>query len=428
MQHPSRAGKPTGRRLRSGPVAGGDESFDVVVIGAGIVGLATARALLLKRPQLRLAVLEKESAAGTHQTGHNSGVIHSGIYYKPGSLKARLCIEGKRKLELYATERGIPFEACGKLIVALDAQELPRLDELHRRAVANGVEGLRELGPDELRDVEPHATGLRALHAPHTGIIDYGGVTLAYADDVRAMGGQILTGRGVTGFASSAREVRIETDAGPLDARAVIGCAGLQSDRLARLAGARPSVRIVPFRGDYYTLGSASRELVRGLLYPVPDPAFPFLGVHFTKRIDGSVVAGPNAVLALARERYRRAALDMRDAASALAYKGSWKFVARHLRTGMAELHRDVSKRAFVRDMQRYVPDVGADDVTFGPTGIRAQALAPDGNLVDDFLIVGTERMMHVLNAPSPAATASLAIGDELAERALRDVITSSSS
>ena len=220
--------------------------------------------------------------------------------------------------------------------------------------------------------------------------------------------------------------MRIDTDEGPLQARAVIGCAGLQADRVARLAGARPPVRIVPFRGDYYTLGQKTEGLVRGLVYPVPDPAFPFLGVHFTKRLDGSVVAGPNAVLAFARERYRRAALDLRDAASALAYAGSWRFIVRHLRTGAAELHRDVSKRAFVRDMQRYVPGVRADDVTFGPTGIRAQALAPDGNLVDDFLIVGTERMMHVLNAPSPAATASLAIGDELAERALRDVVTSS--
>ncbi len=420
MQHPPCPGKQTVA------MAGGDETFDVVVIGAGIVGLATARALLVKRPKLRLAVIEKEPLPGIHQTGHNSGVLHSGIYYKPGSLKARLCIEGKQKLERYATEREIPFVACGKLIVALDATELPRLEELHRRAVANGVEGLRVLGGDELREIEPHAVGSRALHAPRTGIIDYGAVTRAYADDIEGTGGRILTGRAVRGFELSDRQVRIDTDNGALHARAVIGCAGLQADRVAQLAGARPPVRIVPFRGDYYTLGQETEGLVRGLIYPVPDPAFPFLGVHFTKRLNGSVVAGPNAVLALARERYRRAGLDLRDAASALAYAGSWRFVLRHLRTGAGELHRDLSKRAFVRDMQRYVPGVRADDVTFGPTGIRAQALAPDGNLVDDFLIVGTERMMHVLNAPSPAATASLAIGDELAERALRDVITSS--
>jgi (S)-2-hydroxyglutarate dehydrogenase len=406
-------------------VAGDDETFDVVVIGAGIVGLATARALLIKRPALRLAVLEKEDRPGTHQTGHNSGVIHSGIYYKPGSLKARLCTEGKRKLEQYAGERGIPFVACGKLIVALDECELPRLEELHRRAVANGVDGLRVVDGEGLRDIEPNAVGVRALHAPHTGIVDYGEVTRAYASDVEEAGGRILTGREVLRFEPAAREVRIDTTGGTLRARAVIGCAGLQSDRVARLAGAKPPVRIVPFRGDYYTLGKQTESLVRGLVYPVPDPAFPFLGVHFTKRVDGSVVAGPNAVLAFARERYRRAAINMRDALSAVSYAGSWRFVARHLRIGAGELRRDVSKRAFVRDMQRYVPGVRADDVTFGPTGIRAQALAPDGNLVDDFLIVGTDRMMHVLNAPSPAATASLAIGDELADRALRDVISS---
>jgi (S)-2-hydroxyglutarate dehydrogenase len=399
---------------------------DVAIIGGGIVGLATAFQLTRRFPGRRVVVLEKEDGLGRHQTGHNSGVLHSGIYYKPGSLKARLCIEGKQKLEQYATEREIAFVACGKLIVALDETELPRLEELHRRAVANGVEGLRVLDANELREIEPHAVGARALHAPRTGIIDYGAVTRAYADDIEATGGRILTGRAVRGFRPGDRRLQIDTDGGPLLARAVIGCAGLQADRVAQLAGARPPVRIVPFRGDYYTLGRETERLVRGLVYPVPDPAFPFLGVHFTKRLDGSVVAGPNAVLALARERYRRAGLDLRDAASALAYAGSWRFVLRHLRTGAAELHRDLSKRAFVRDMQRYVPGVRADDVTFGPTGIRAQALAPDGNLVDDFLIVGTERMMHVLNAPSPAATASLAIGDELAERALRDVITSS--
>jgi L-2-hydroxyglutarate oxidase LhgO len=402
----------------------GERAYDVVVVGAGILGLATARALLQRRPRLSLAVLDKEPAPGRHQTGHNSGVLHSGIYYVPGSLKARLCIAGKQALERYADERGIPFERCGKLIVALGPHEVGRLDELHRRAVANGVEGLRILEGDELRDVEPNATGYRALHAPRTGIIDYGAVTKAFAEDVQAGGGELLTSRPVRGFELNARAVRIETESNSIEARAVVTCAGLQSDRLARLAGARPPVRIVPFRGDYYTLGPATRGLVKGLVYPVPDPAFPFLGVHFTKRLDGSVIAGPNAVLALARERYKRAALNFRDAGSALAYPGSWRFAVRHLRVAGAELWRDVSKRAFVRDMQRYVPGVRGDDVSFGPTGIRAQALARDGRLVDDFLILGSERMMHVLNAPSPAATASLAIGEELAERALRDVIT----
>ena len=402
--------------------------YDVVVVGAGIVGLATARALLERRPQLRLAVLDKEAAPGRHQTGHNSGVLHSGIYYAPGSLKARLCVAGKAAMERYAEERGIPLLRCGKLIVALGPSELGRLDELHRRAVANGVEGVRVLGADELREVEPHARGYRALHAPHTGIVDYGAVATALAEDVTAAGGELLTSRPVRGFRPTGRAVRIESESGSIEARAVVACAGLQADRLARLAGARSPARIVPFRGDYYTLGPASQGLVRGMVYPVPDPAFPFLGVHFTKRLDGSVIAGPNAVLALARERYRRAALDLRDAGSTLAYPGSWLFAARHLRVGAAELWRDLSTGAFVRDMQRYVPDVRRADVSFGPTGIRAQALARDGRLVDDFLIVGSERMMHVLNAPSPAATASLAIGAELAERALRDVITFSSS
>ncbi len=403
-----------------------DRTYDVVVVGAGIVGLATARALLEKRPALRLAVLDKEAKPGLHQTGHNSGVLHSGIYYAPGSLKARLCTAGKKSLERYAEERGIPFVRCGKLIVALDASELERLGELERRATANGVAGLRVLDADELREVEPNANGLQALHAPGTGIIDYGAVTAAYAGDVVASGGELLTGRPVERFETGSRTVRIVTGAGAIEARAVVACAGLQSDRIARLAGERPPVRIVPFRGDYYTLGEKSQTLVRGLLYPVPDPAFPFLGVHFTKRLDGSVIAGPNAVLALARERYRRAALNLRDAASAVAYPGSWRFATRHLRVAAGELWRDLSKRAFVRDMQRYVPGVAADDVVFGPTGIRAQALGRDGRLVDDFLIVGSNRMMHVLNAPSPAATASLAIGNELAERALRDVITGS--
>ncbi len=402
------------------------KTYDVVVVGAGIVGLATARALLEKRPALRLAVLDKESKPGLHQTGHNSGVLHSGIYYVPGSLKARLCTSGKEALERYAEDRGIPFVRCGKLIVALDDSELRRLEELERRAGANGVGGLRVLDAEELREIEPNATGLRALHAPGTGIIDYGAVTTAYADDVLASGGDLLTSRPVERFEQGARSVRIVTEGESIEARAVVACAGLQSDRIARLAGERPPVRIVPFRGDYYTLGTRTQELVRGLLYPVPDPAFPFLGVHFTKRLDGSVIAGPNAVLALARERYRRAALNLRDAASAIAYAGSWRFASRHLRVAAGELWRDLSKAAFVRDMQRYVPAVLADDVVFGPTGIRAQALGRDGRLVDDFLIVGSQRMMHVLNAPSPAATASLAIGNELAERALRDVITGS--
>jgi (S)-2-hydroxyglutarate dehydrogenase len=387
-------------------------------VGAGILGLATARRLLLDDPRLRVVVVEKEQEPATHQTGHNSGVVHSGIYYAPGSLKATLCVDGKSLLERYAEERGIPFRRAGKLIVAVAADELPRLAELERRAVANGVRGIRTLDPDEWREVEPNVRGIRALHAPETGVIDYRRVAAAFADDVREGGGEILLGRAVEAVRNRADRVELETPAGAITARVAVTCAGLQSDRFAAGSGVTtPRLRIVPFRGDYYTLKPRAASLVNGLVYPVPDPAFPFLGVHFTKRVDGSVVAGPNAVLALARERYRRLAFDARDAASSLTFPGLWRFAARHWSVGAAELWRDLSKRAFVRDMQRYVPAVGADDVEFGPTGIRAQALGRDGRLVDDFVIVSERRAVHVVNAPSPAATSSLAIAGQIAER-----------
>lgn len=396
----------------------GSKAYDVVVIGAGILGLATARELLGSRPGLRLAVVEKESRIGVHQTGHNSGVVHSGIYYAPGSLKARLCTTGKAALERFVADRGLPYERCGKLIVALDERELPRLAELERRATANGVRGLRMLNGDELREVEPNAIGLRALHAPETGIADYASIAASFADDVGEAGGELLLSTTVVRVDERGRVIVVETSGGELAASALIGCAGLQSDRLAALAGTQPRVRIVPFRGDYYTLRPAARALVRGLLYPVPDPAFPFLGVHFTRLTDGRVIAGPNAVPSLARERYRRAAFDARDAMSALTYPGFWRFARRHARFGAGEIWRDLVNRAYVRDMQRYLPAVTAADVEFGPSGIRAQALARDGKLVDDFVLERTRRQLHVLNAPSPAATASLAIAAHLASEA----------
>jgi (S)-2-hydroxyglutarate dehydrogenase len=402
---------------------GDGQKIDIAVVGAGILGLATARALLLERPSLRVVVLEKEAAPAVHQTGHNSGVVHSGIYYRPGSLKATLCIRGKQALERYADEHEIPLRPVGKLIVASDPSELERLEELRRRAVANGVAGLREIAGEAIAEIEPHAIGVRALHASATGVIDYRAVTTAFADDVRAAGGDVLFGRAVEAISVSGRRVALATSGGEVEARYLISCAGLQSDRVARRAGADPGARIVPFRGDYYTLAASAAALVRGLIYPVPDPAFPFLGVHFTRKIDGSVVAGPNAVLALARERYRRVALHPRDAADALGYPGVWRFAARHARTGAGELWRDLSKRSFVRDMQRYVPSIERNDVTFGPTGIRAQALTRNGALVDDFVIASSPRAMHVVNAPSPAATASLAIGEEIAGRALRELV-----
>lgn len=387
------------------------DQLDVAVVGAGIVGLATARQLLLDRPGLRLVVLEKEPELARHQTGRNSGVVHSGIYYAPGSLKARLCVEGKQLLEAYAAERGIPVVHRGKLIVALDESELPRLAELERRGRENGVRDLRVLEGAELQEIEPNVVGLRALHSPSTGVVDYRAIAAAYAADVEAAGGTIELGRRVDALRTGDRGVELDTPQGAVHASSAVVCAGVQSDRV----GGRASTRIVPFRGDYYTLVGEATQLVNGLVYPVPDPAFPFLGVHFTRRVDGSVIAGPNAVLALARERYGRAAFSPRDALDTFLHPGFWRFAARHVRTGAAETWRDLSKRAFVRDMQRYVPAVRGEDVVFGPSGIRAQAIDAAGRLMDDFVIESHDRVLRVISAPSPAATSSLAIGRHLA-------------
>jgi L-2-hydroxyglutarate oxidase len=395
-------------------------SFDVdsAVVGGGIVGLATTYQLLSAHPDRRLAVVEKESALATHQSGHNSGVLHAGLYYAPGSLKARLCREGKVEMEAFAAAHDIPIEHCGKLVVALDAAELPRLTGLKERALTNGVPGLEEVGPERIAELEPHAAGIRALWSPFTGIIDFRRVAHAMGDDIRARGGAIHLGRRVTGIRESPAEVVLETDAGPIVARNVIVCAGLQADRLAAMAGSTDAPRIVPFRGDYYTLTSDAHHLARGLIYPVPDPRFPFLGVHFTKRIDGEVWAGPNAVLAFSREGYRRRDLNLRDLAGTLAYPGFQRLARRYLGTGLAEMWRDWWKPAFVRELQRYVPEIQSDQLTFGPSGVRAQALARDGSMVDDFSLGGSGRILHVQNAPSPAATSSLAIGRTLAEAA----------
>lgn len=391
---------------------------DVAVVGGGIVGLATAYQLLAAHPDLRIAILEKEDRLASHQSGHNSGVLHAGLYYAPGSLKARLCREGKTELEAFAAARSIPIEHCGKLVVALDEGELPRLAALKERAVSNGVPGLEEIGPERMAEIEPHAAGIRALWSPSTGIIDFGRVALALADEIRSSGAEIHLERRVVGLRESAGEVVLETTGGDLVARDVIACAGLHADRVAAMAGSRDAPRIVPFRGDYYTLTADARHLARGLIYPVPDPRFPFLGVHFTRRIDGEVWAGPNAVLAFAREGYRRSDLNVRDLAGTLTYPGFLRLASRYLRTGLAEMWRDWWKPAFVRELQRYVPAIRADQLTFGPSGVRAQALASDGSLVDDFSLGGSGRILHVQNAPSPAATSSLAIGRVLAETA----------
>jgi L-2-hydroxyglutarate oxidase LhgO len=401
------------------------ERFDVAVIGGGIVGLATALRLLQRAPHLRLAVLEKEPELAAHQTGHNSGVLHSGLYYQPGSLKARLCRAGKSEIERFADAHEVPWKRTGKLVVALDRSELPRLAALRERGDANGLQGLDEIGPERIREIEPHVTGIRALWVPETGIVDFRRLALALADDLERAGVRILTDRQVTGLTrlpsggDRATAWLISTPHDAYFAGGVIACAGLQSDRVARFTGHEGRERIVPFRGDYYHLRPAARHLVRGLVYPVPNPAFPFLGIHFTRRIGGEVWAGPNAVPALAREGYARRDVSARDLASSITWPGLWRLALPYVRTGLQEAWRDVSKAAFLRGLQRYVPELRMQDIEFGPSGIRAQSLGADGRLVDDFSLGEGAGIIHVRNAPSPAATASLAIGNMLAERAV---------
>ena len=394
------------------------ERLDLVIVGGGIVGLATAYRLLERHPGLRLVVVEKETALAEHQTGRNSGVIHAGLYYAPGSLKARLCREGKKALERFCEEHDVPFERCGKLVVAVGETELAPLADLLARGTANGLRGLEEVGPERIRELEPHAAGVRGLYVPETGIVDFRRVALAYADEVRSRGGRTLLGRRVTGIRRGSRELVVDTTGGELVAANVITCGGLQSDRLARMTGAPERMRVVPFRGDYCALRPEARGLVRGLIYPVPDPTYPFLGVHFTRRIDGEVWAGPNAVLALARERYGRFSVSARDVWWTLTYPGFRALARRAWRPGIEELRRDWSKASFVDACRRLVPDLTQADVEWGPSGIRAQTVLRDGSLADDFAVQVSGRIMHVRNAPSPGATASLAIGRALADHA----------
>lgn len=390
-------------------------------MGAGLVGLATGYALVRSRPGLRVVVLEKEDDLARHQSSRNSGVVHSGIYYRPGSLRARLCVEGRRALERFAQEHGLPYRRTGKLVVAVRPGELPRLRRLAERAVANGVEGVREVGPAEIRELEPHVRGLRALHVPVTGVVDFEAVARALAAELAAGGGRVLLRHGVTGLERRGRSVVLTTEGGEVEARGVVSCAGLHADRLARLTGDAPDVRVVPFRGSFWVLRPQAAGLVRGLVYPVPDPALPFLGVHFTRRVDGQVWVGPNAVPALAREGYGRGDVDLRDLLEVLCFPGFWRLALRSAGTGLGELLRDRSSRAFLRECRRYVPELGPGDLRPGPSGVRAQLVAADGSLVDDFVVARRGRVLHVLNAPSPAATACLAIGEAVARWALED-------
>jgi L-2-hydroxyglutarate oxidase LhgO len=392
--------------------------FDVVVVGGGIVGIAAARELLIRQPGLSLAVLDKEASVGEHQTGHNSGVIHSGVYYAPGSLKARLCTAGARMMYEFCERNDIRTDRCGKLIVATEENEIPALDELYRRGTANGVQGLEMVGPEGIREREPHCTGIRAIWSPATGIVDFSRVAVAMAADVIRLGGVVLTRHLVVGLVIRAESILVKTARGDLTAARVLTCAGLHSDRVARLSGAPKEPRIVPFRGDYWQLRPERRYLTRNLIYPVPDPKFPFLGVHFTRRIDDDAVwLGPNAVLALAREGYRRSTIRLGDLSQTLHYSGFRQMARKYWRTGATEVYRDLSKRAFVGACKRFIPELTHTDVIPGPSGVRAQSVARDGGLVDDFVInVQGPRLMHVRNAPSPAATSSLAIGQLIAD------------
>ena len=395
-----------------------DEIYDIAVIGGGIVGLATANALLDARPGARLTVLEAEDRFAAHQTGHNSGVIHSGLYYKPGSMKARYCVEGREAMYRFCEQHSIAHERCGKIVVATDESEFPRLQELYNRGEANGLKGIRWLTAEEIRQYEPHASGLRGLHVPETGIVDYKAVAGRLARLAQDRGCTMKVGSRVVGFRNVAGRMVLQTHGDEIQCKALVNCGGLQSDRVARLCGVDPGVRIVPFRGEYYELIASRQFLVKNLIYPVPDPTFPFLGVHFTRMVGGGVEAGPNAVLAFKREGYRKTDFKIKDMTDTLGYGGFWKMAGRCWKTGVGEMWRSFSKHAFVKALQRLLPELRDEDVKPGGSGVRAQAMDPSGKLLDDFHVVRAPRMIHVLNAPSPAATSSLRIGKAIAEMA----------
>ena len=393
---------------------------DVLVVGGGIVGLATAWKLQQARPQLKIGLLEKEQALGKHQTGNNSGVLHSGLYYKPGSAKAQLAVEGLQQMLEFCREYRIPHEQCGKIVIATSPDELPRLELLWERGNANGLKGLRKLQPPEIKEIEPHAAGMAAIHVPQEGIVDYPAVTNKLGELIRAKGGDVRLGARVHQILPANGGWTVRSTAGDFQSRFIVTCAGLHSDRLAKMAGSKPSARIVPFRGEYYKIRPERQFLVRNLIYPVPDPKFPFLGVHFTRLIHGGIEAGPNAVLALAREGYHWTQINLRDSCEALFFPGLWRFLAAYPSMCGYEIRRSLSRSEFTRSLQKLVPEIQSSDLAPGGAGVRAQAMSPDGKLVEDFHFEDGNSILHVLNAPSPAATASLAIGDHISQRVLK--------
>ena len=394
----------------------------VAIIGGGIVGLATGYRLLQRHPSIKVTVLEKEDGPGRHQSGNNSGVMHCGLYYRPGSAKARLAVTGIRRMVEFCQGHDIPYELCGKIVLATEEEEIPRLHDLLERGTANGLDGLKLLKGEEIREIEPNAAGIEAIRVPQEGIVDYSAVCDALVDEIRAAGGEIRFSSEVTGLKKRSDWI-IHTRNEDLDADFVINCGGLHCDRVSRMAGSRDPMKIVPFRGEYYKIRAERQNLVRNLIYPVPDPKFPFLGVHFTRLIHGGIEAGPNAVLALAREGYRKLDFSWRDAIESLTYPGFWRFFVRYPAMCFKELQRSFSKELFCRSLQRLVPAVEVGDLTAGGAGVRAQAMAPSGDMVQDFHFVRQEGALHVLNAPSPGATASLSIADEILDTAREALI-----
>ncbi len=397
-----------------------DGTYDVAIIGGGIIGLATAMELSQRYPRYRVAVVEKEPQIATHQTGHNSGVIHSGLYYRPGSQKALLCVSGARRLREFCDQHGVRYETVGKVVVATREEELPALEALYQRGLANGVEGLQIVGPERLGELEPHARGIKALHCPTTGIVDYGQVSEAYADQIRTNGVEIITDTKVRKVHHSDGRITLETTHGDIQATYLVNCAGLYADAIVRKMGVKSNVRIIPFRGEYYTLTPEKHHLVKGLIYPVPNPDFPFLGVHFTRLVNGGVEAGPNAVFAFAREGYRLTKVNLPELMGTLTYRGFWKMSRKYWRTGVGEFYRSLSKRAFTQALQKLLPEVHQSDLVPAGAGVRAQAVDSKGALLDDFSIAETENAFHVQNAPSPAATSSLALGETIVSMAAK--------